>query len=294
MRILSKSLASFFAALTLPCGIAVAADPVDVQDATASMLEAELGFARASEEKGTQPAFVEYLADDAIGFSPEPSNAKKYWTTQKFESVLIWRPEFGCTAGSGELGYTIGPSEARKTVAAETVEYTGHFATVWKRKPNGPWRVALDIGISNPPPQQKVKDTVASTCSGVGQAEAKSARKSLKEAQRLFAERLKKDAGSATMSFVDAETRLLRGGGSPAVGMDAARLMLSSDHSKVTRTEAGSGISNAADIAYSYGSYSAERTGTKESGFYLAIWKLNAAGEWKLAVDLSKKAPPPK
>ena len=294
MRILSKLPLILFALSPILFAAEDVAEGIDIQDPAATMLETESSFARASEEKGTTSAFLEFLAEDSIVFTPGPTDAKQFWSTEKFESVLIWRPSFGCVAEAGDLGYTTGPSEARKTVTDENVEYHGHFATIWKKQTDGKWKVALDIGVSNPPPQQKVKETVPSTCLGTAEAPVKAADGEWQTTQQAFEKELKANAGAALLRHADPQIRILRSGALPAVGLDAARLLLSADRSKVTRTSAGGEVSNSGDIAYTYGSYTAELAAGTETGYFLSVWKTHAAGEWKLALDVQKRLPKPK
>jgi len=70
--------------------------------------------------------------------------------------------------------------------------------------------------------------------------------------------------------------------------------MLSSDQEKQTRKRAGSGLSRSADLAYDYGEYSSEHANITEHGIYLSIWQLDLSSEWRLMLDLQKKAPPEK
>ena len=66
--------------------------------------------------------------------------------------------------------------------------------------------------------------------------------------------------------------------------------MLSSDHGKTKRIRAGGDISRSNDLAYSYGEYSTERTNVTEQGIYLSIWQLDLNTDWRLVLDLQKRA----
>ena len=59
----------------------------------------------------------------------------------------------------------------------------------------------------------------------------------------------------------------------------------------MTRTQAGGGTSRASDLAYEYGGYATEDA---ERGIYFSVWRLDADGDWKIVLDLQKKAPPAK
>jgi hypothetical protein len=86
--------------------------------------------------------------------------------------------------------------------------------------------------------------------------------------------------------------RILRDGNFPALGKDAARSMLQSDHGKMTRKISGAGNSVAKDLAWRYGPYSSERGSAVEQGYYLTVWRFDRGGNWKIILDLQKKAEP--
>lgn len=67
--------------------------------------------------------------------------------------------------------------------------------------------------------------------------------------------------------------------------------MLNSDHGQEKRARAGGGVSRSNDLAYSYGEYSSERANVTERGVYFSIWQLDLSSEWRLVLDLQKKAP---
>jgi len=125
-------------------------------------------------------------------------------------------------------------------------------------------------------------------------AYADSVRQRLEDAEKNFTESLVQDAGAAVLAKAGDDIRVYRRGAVPAVGKTAAKLMLSSDHEKQTRRRADSGLSRSADLAYEYGEYSSEHANVTEHGIYLSIWQLDPSSEWRLMLDLQKKAPPEK
>lgn len=63
---------------------------------------------------------------------------------------LTWEPLKAEVAESGELGYSWGNW---KFILTDTILY-GNYFTVWKRKPDGIWKMALDGGNGTPPPKK--------------------------------------------------------------------------------------------------------------------------------------------
>jgi ketosteroid isomerase-like protein len=68
--------------------------------------------------------------------------------------TLAWQPLLVEVSKSGDLGYSIGSYEARKTDASGThVVGTGKYMTVWRRQKDGSWKVVFDSGVQDQPAQ---------------------------------------------------------------------------------------------------------------------------------------------
>lgn len=65
---------------------------------------------------------------------------------------LVWEPDTAVVAASGDIGYTIGRSQVRETHpdGSVTVRSSGRYLTIWRRQPDGSWKVELDTGNSDP------------------------------------------------------------------------------------------------------------------------------------------------
>jgi ketosteroid isomerase-like protein len=60
---------------------------------------------------------------------------------------LVWEPAEAVVAGSGDLGYTLGRWRSVKPGGgADSVLAEGNYVSVWRKDPDGAWRVAVDIG----------------------------------------------------------------------------------------------------------------------------------------------------
>lgn len=132
---------------------------VSSQDNSASQVRSELirteqEFSRMSKEKGMRAAFLAYVADDGVMLRPNayPLEGKAAITEQLMKRpdstfTLTWRPLFADAASSGELGYTYGTYELTlKDTKADTNQFYGTYATVWKKDKNGKWKFVLDVG----------------------------------------------------------------------------------------------------------------------------------------------------
>src|SRR5689334_20260277 len=134
---------------TLLSVLLVTAVFADLRPSWDSLVEAERSFARTSVAKGTKEAFLGVLAEDSIIFRPTAVPGRKWFQENPpASSQLNWAPEFADIAAAGDLGYTTGPYEVRRTAQDEPVAF-GHYVTLWRKQPNGEWKVVIDNGISH-------------------------------------------------------------------------------------------------------------------------------------------------
>ena len=247
-------------------------------------------YAKVALEKGMPAASLDYFASDGIAFGPFPLNGKKYWASRKdFPGTLIWQPAFVAVARAGDLGYTTGPWELKKNGEQISLAY-GHYLTIWKRQSDTSWKMALDVGTENaqptsPPGQLEIlpPDPTA------GERPVAEARQRLRKTIQTFLHSAERNIGNAILTNAAEEIRVCRDQSFPAVGLTAARLMLSSANGKVTRELGAIELSNSADLSYTYGKYSEDRNNTVEHGIYIMIWRIDMNGDWKLVFDLQKK-----
>jgi ketosteroid isomerase-like protein len=292
-------------ALLIICAFA-ASYPAQKSDRNAdlrSLVEAERGFARASVEKGTRAAFIENLADDSILFRPRPVNGKKWMEERKATpGVLTWQPVFADVSGAGDMGYTTGPWEYREKSLQDQPAAHGQFVSIWKRQANRTWKVAVDIGTTNPRPEQPAPEDVTFPAGARHQKKQKKIGADV-EAERATLLRMEEDfsKSSAAKTTVDAflsyiadDVRLFRTSAFPAVGREAARVMLAKKSGLLAWKPATAEVSQSGDLGYSYGSYEFKAADGKatESGNYLRIWKKQQDGRWKVVLDLLNPLPP--
>jgi ketosteroid isomerase-like protein len=266
---------------------------VDLEKAVGSLIAAEKAYAKLAGEKGFREASVSVLADDAVIFTPNAVNGKKFWQEAMEEPVISWRPIFAAIARSGELGYTSGPSEHRNKRSDEKPEAFGHFVSIWRKDAMGTWKVLVDVGVNHPQPRAPGGE-IATYVPKSSIAHPEAARAALEKVRRDLAESLKKDESDAILSAATEDIRVYRRGLLPAVGKSTAKKMLATEHAKTSRTPLGEGTSSAIDLAYEYGEYTSDHDKANEHGIYLCIWRLDSDGAWKLALDLQKSAPPEK
>lgn len=276
-----------FALLTLA---GAGGETVDLEKAVNSLVDAERNYNKLAAEKGFRAASMEVFAAEGVAFAPKPVNGRKHWEKETEDPVLSWQPIFASISRDGEMGYTTGPWEFRKARKDQQAQAFGQYITIWRKGSGGAWKVVVDVGIEHSQPKEPPED-VETFLPDFPVARPESVREKLQETEKGFAESLAKDAGAAVLAKASDIVRIFRRGEFPGVGKTAAQIMLGSDHGKEIRARAGSGMSRSNDLAYSYGEYSSERANVTEHGVYLSIWQLDLSSEWRLVLDLQKKAP---
>jgi len=268
------------------------AQPLDTS-AARDIAKTDIEYSNLSMAKGMPAASVENFAENGVAFVPEIANGKKYWASRTdFPGTLIWQPVFAFAAAAGDLGYTTGPWELKKGNDQPSLGY-GHYVTIWSKQRDRKWKIVLDVGVENsqptePPPNLEVlpSDVAAGT------RQQEEARHELQKAEGRLVDAARRDSGKAIIGSAGDDIRIYRDKSFPAVGLVAARLMLESEHGKLTFESAGSKMSSSGDLYYTYGNYSEERGNVLEHGIYLRIWRANMNGDWKLSLNLQKRLTP--
>ena len=262
-----------------------------------AMVETERAFAKASKEKGSNPAFRDFIADDGILFRPKAVKGKEWLIAHPPPASdkrpwLHWEPSFAFMARSGDMGYTFGPWEYRADIKdAEPVAF-GHFLTVWKKQLDGSWKFAVDLGISHPkpggaaPPLQMLDHYVAtSRAVSVNRERAGliAREKRMSAAGARQGQQIAFFASNAT-----SDVHIFRPNKLPFVGDFVPMEVLDPRPNAWTWDVEFADVSSAGDLGYSYGTYKLAALGARpaESGNYLRIWR-KEGGVWKVAVDLA-------
>ncbi len=132
---------------------AMGAAPADVR----TLREADQALARAVEQRD-RPGFEALLAEDAWFAGGGHPLAGRTAVGEGWASffdpagpTMRWAPELGEISRSADLGYTVGRYllEARDA-SGRPVRREGRYVTVWRREPDGAFRVAVDAPLLPP------------------------------------------------------------------------------------------------------------------------------------------------
>ncbi len=138
------------------------APPNPLVDSTMSpgktlLFDLEAHFAKAVAEKGGT-AFQEWFAPDAVllgnGIAPVVGLVAiiraVQWSPDKYQ--LTWAPTDALMGPSGDMGYTWGHYEGRgKDIHGNPIATSGRYISIWRRQPDGTWKIVLDASANEPP-----------------------------------------------------------------------------------------------------------------------------------------------
>ena len=282
----------------LALGLAQAADR---SDELAAVVRAERDFAARARVVNARQAFAEHFAPDAIVFGPFPAAAfPALGEPVEWPVNIQWRPAAAAISGAGDMGYTTGPAEFRRT-PADAPHRFGHYTSVWERQADGRYAVAIDIGIDHPGPVSTIPDwtppTLAPAAAPVVDPEARdAARQELLALDTAVGAAAARDTVGAIERVLADDGRYHQSGAQPSLGRAAALEQLRAGGMMQSWEPTGGKVAGSADFGFTYGRGSFARAGTAADGAlaYLNIWQ-KRDGQWRLLVRVvNPVAPPPK
>ncbi len=272
---------------------------VSMNGSAASLVAAELGFAKQAEVETTRAAFLAVLDENGVLFRPGPVNGRAWLAPRKPDATRLgWYPAFVAVSRAGDLGYSTGPYEWRAEAGAKDVAH-GQFVSIWGRQ-GGDWKLLLDVGISHAAPAKEIplfkpleprRDTKPLP-SGATSNE------SLSRQERAFAEEATHHGlAAAYRRFAAADLRFYRDGTFPLTQLKEALAPLSPLGARpgpATWTCLGSGVSISGDLGYTYGITALAGVEPPTPHTFLHVWKRAQPRGWQLVLDLETPLPPEK
>lgn len=127
-------------------GVALAGESPTTADLAAGLKATEEAFARTMADRD-HAAFESFLAEDTVFFGRRGEIRGKAAVAAAWkplfegpEAPFSWQPDTAAVLDSGNLGLTSGP------VFAPDGTRVGTFNSVWRRGPDGAWKVVFDRG----------------------------------------------------------------------------------------------------------------------------------------------------
>ncbi len=121
------------------------------------LIEADRAFAQATAERRLE-GFASFLAEEVTTIRPNSPVIKgKEGLTARWAALLndpamsiAWKPLGAVIADGGDMGYTVGSYEVTKAAGgAKTPAGSGKYITIWKKQPDGGWKVIFDSGVQD-------------------------------------------------------------------------------------------------------------------------------------------------
>jgi ketosteroid isomerase-like protein len=259
-----------------------------------SLISAERAFSLLSVDRGMKEAFLSNLAENSVLFRPLPMSGQELW--KKLASppaTLIWEPAYAEVSGAGDLGVSTGPWEMRPppSLHGSTLPLHGHFISIWRKQPDGTWKVELDLGVSHVKPER----------GGVGSGEivrgpihadppatdrTKQALADIASAERRFSEAARRSGLAAALPrWTTSDLRFNREGHVPSYGSSARREMVKADSGAVSWSPQNSGASRSGDLGYTYGIRQRRRgKAAPDSSVYVNVWRRDRDGRWRVSL----------
>jgi len=125
---------------------------------TDELIAADTAFSDLSAAKGSNAAFLSYLADDGILYGSgnrapiygKADAVKRFQTEGNGDprtNKLTWTPEHAGASSDGTAGWTSGTWAFNGLDGkGAAFKLTGHYLTVWKKDAKKGWKVAADMG----------------------------------------------------------------------------------------------------------------------------------------------------
>jgi ketosteroid isomerase-like protein len=250
-----------------------------------SLAAAETAFAAHSVKAGSRDAFLHYFAADAVVFRPGPVNGHEVYEKGADPPIVLdWRPAWVEVSASGDFGLSTGPWKITSKKDASQAPAYGQFVSIWKRTGAGPWRVAVDHGISHANAQLWGTALEARQLSGGSTDDASPG---IAAAEASFA-RTARDAGNraAYAAHASQRVRIYREDYAPLLGRDAAlaspAIAMAFTAWSADRIE----VARSGDLGYAIGRYADTATPGEARGYFLRVWRREGS-LWRLALDVT-------
>lgn len=253
-----------------------------------AMLAAEASFAEQVTKNGMKTAFVASATPAAIAVeNGKLVEAQAAWQARpaKPNTRLTWYPLLADMAQTGDLGYTTGPWTMLQN---ERAQATGEYVTLWRKQPDGQWKYVVNMSIERIGVPPGAPANVPAPRRALATATPSMAPTSvLLDLDNKFAAAEVLKPGATYQQYLSPEARLYRPGLSMMQGLAAVANMKNLEKGYFFAPTTGY-LSAGGDLGYVVGTYRhlGDAKHPEESGSYLRIWRREAEGGWRLALEM--------
>ena len=257
-------------------------------DDARSLAAAETAFAAHSIRDDMRAAFLANFAPDGVMVRGGWVNAREWLAPRAAPPIVLdWRPVHAEVAASGELGLSTGPWKLTSRADPRAPPAYGQFVSIWKRQPDGSWRVLVDLGISHAQPVfwDRPLETVAVAAQPAAPADT------IEVAERVFAQEARANGTRAAYArYGSSALRLYRDASAPMAGKAVALAWSGLDAERRTWIVEKSEAARSADFGYARGAYFTAGS-DRPAGWFLRAWH-REGGAWRIAMDVANPAAP--
>jgi ketosteroid isomerase-like protein len=254
------------------------------------MVETERAFAAKALAVGWKQAFLEYFADEAVGFQAGAAGLAKDQIAQAPDPpkdlALIWEPRYGDIASSGEMGYLTGPVLSK---APGRPDRHQTYASVWKRQRNGTFKVILDVGVPTPQAVPFAPGVQRAPSANRFTGDYDDRTPPLSAADGVLNSALRDSQSRGYRGRLAPNARLHRPGVLPLVGESRILAYLAGQPRYILGDSRYAESARSGDLGYTWGTYQLARRGAGgkiEEGFYARVWTRQRNGQWQVALDV--------
>jgi ketosteroid isomerase-like protein len=268
-------------------------------DAWGSLVAAERAFSADSEARGLRAAFLAYFEPGVLTFpagKPLQVGTRHLQDGPDQPGVLSWRPIKAEVSSSGDFGYTTGPYEFRRKKEDPSPVATGSYASVWRRRTYGAWRVLADFGYSGPHPADANVEPVRPQPRRPVKKPGPTTGDILVAEDHKFEKACASDIAKGYEKYMAEDVRFYRDGQAPSLCRKDAVKAVAARASKVLWFPERARVADGGDLGYTVGTMTVHRkqpAGVEPDHMkYMRIWR-NERGKWKVVLEVANAAPAP-
>jgi ketosteroid isomerase-like protein len=255
------------------------------------MVETERAFAARALVIGWKAAFLEYFADNAVGFDKGQAGLARDQVAANPDPPkdhrLLWEPRLGDVAASGELGYLTGP--VRSILPSRDNGRPRHstYTSVWKRDRGGAFKVVIDVGVNTPAAVAFAPGFTRAASDNRFTGDYDDTTPPLSAADGVLNSALRTSQSSAYRGRLTPGVRFNRQNTTPIAGERNVTRWLMSQPAYATANSRYAEAARSGDLGYTWGTYAiGPRQKPAQQGFYVRVWERERNGQWKIAMDV--------
>jgi ketosteroid isomerase-like protein len=289
---------SRFIIIAAICGCLTAAlfaqAPDELPPSLRRMVETERRFAARALEVGWKQSFLEFFANEAIGFEKgQPGFAKdqlRATPDPPKDLQLLWEPRYGDVSASGELGYLTGP--VRNILPSRDSGRPRHstYFSIWKLQRDGSYAVVMDVGTPTPGPVPFAPGFTWAPHASRFTGDYDEHIPPLSAADRVLNAALRTSQAAAYRDRLTPNARMSRRNRMPLVGERPIIAWLATQPRYAAADGNYAEAARSGDLGYTWGTYQLAGRGRQagEHGFYIRVWVRERNGQWKIAADITE------